>query len=339
VQPSILRDSQPVPERATMPTRPDTRETVLLALELLKRIPRSRKVTARQLHEQLPDDLARDLRTVQRHLEMLSEAFDIERDDTSKPYGYRWKERAAGLSAPMLTEQESLLLALAEEHLRYLLPTNLMRTMSGFFAQARTRLSPHGGARREREWLGKVRVVSQTQPLLAPKIPSKVFEIVSNALYSNRLLVLDYRNAEGRRSKVRVMPLGLAQQGPRLYLVCRYEGYDNERSLAVHRILQAEMGREFERPKEFDLSKYEADGRFGYGGGKQIRLVFRIDKAAGHHLLESPLSSDQQVNEVGEQYEISATVVETERLKWWLRGFGAEVSVRMPRGLCSNRSE
>ena len=55
-----------------MPKRPDTRETVLLALELLKRIPRVRKVSARELHEQLPDDLSRDLRTVQRQLDMLA---------------------------------------------------------------------------------------------------------------------------------------------------------------------------------------------------------------------------------------------------------------------------
>ena len=98
-----------------MHKRPDTREAVLLALELLKRIPRTRKVSARELHEQLPADLARDLRTVQRQLDMLSQAFDIERDDSSKPYGYRWKERGQGLSLPTLSEQESLLLALAEE--------------------------------------------------------------------------------------------------------------------------------------------------------------------------------------------------------------------------------
>jgi hypothetical protein len=153
-----------------MPKRPDTRETVLLALELLKRIPRLRKVSARELHEQLPESLSRDLRTVQRQLDMLTEAFEIERDDSSKPYGYRWKERAAGLSLPTLTEQESLLLALAEEHLRHLLPASLMKSMAGFFLQARRQLAPHGNGRREREWLGKVRVVSQTQPLLPPRV-------------------------------------------------------------------------------------------------------------------------------------------------------------------------
>jgi hypothetical protein len=51
-----------------MAKRPDTLETVLLAIELLNRIPRGRKVTASELHTQLKDaGLERDLRTIHRH--------------------------------------------------------------------------------------------------------------------------------------------------------------------------------------------------------------------------------------------------------------------------------
>lgn len=225
-----------------MAKRSDTLETVLLAVELLRRIPRGRKVTASELHRQLKDaGIDRDLRTIQRQLEMLSEHFEIERDDRSKPYGYRWLEQAKSLAVPNLTPQESLLLQLAEEHLRNLLPTRLMKSMEGFFSQARRNLGPDSSARLEREWPGKVRVVATSQPLLPPKIAPGVFEVVSEALYSNRWLQLDYRNSAGKRNQVEVMPLGLVQQGPRLYLVCRYRGYDNERNLALHRILSAEM--------------------------------------------------------------------------------------------------
>ena len=310
-----------------MAKRSDTKETVLLALELLRRIPRTRKVSISELHDQLSEmGFDREKRTIERQMKMLSEYFDIERDDRSKPYGYKWKERAKGLALPMLTEQESLLLTLAEQHLRNLLPASLMKSMEGFFSQARTNLGPHANTKREREWLSKVRVVSTTQPLLPPKINPGVFEEVSNALYANRWLKLEYKNAAGKRSNVDVMPLGLAQQGPRLYLVCRYRDYDNERSLALHRIISAQKSTfTFERPKEFDLQKYDDDGRFGFGEGKRIRLTFRIDKGAGLHLLESPLSTDQEVTEIGEQFEISATVVDTAQLKWWLRGFGDQV--------------
>ena len=311
-----------------MAKRSDTIETVLLALEVLRRIPRNGKVSATEIHDQLEGiNFKRDLRTIQRQLDMLSQHFDIDRDERNKPYGYKWKERAKGLALPMLSEQESLLLTLAEQHLRNLLPAALMKSMESFFSQARTNLGPQANSKREREWLSKVRVVSTSQPLLPPKINPGVFDAVSNALYGNRWLNLDYKNAAGKKTKAEVMPLGLAQQGPRLYLVCRYKGYDNERSLALHRIVSAEVSTlTFERPKNFNLQQYDDDGRFGFGEGKRIRLTFHIDKEAGFHLLESPLSADQQVKEIGDRFELSATVVDTAQLEWWLRGFGDRVS-------------
>ena len=202
-----------------------------------------------------------------------------------------------------------------------------MKSMEGFFVQAHSNLGPDAHAKREREWLSKIRVVSQTQPLLPPKIRPGVLEQVSNALYNNLYLNVNYKSAAGKATVADVMPLGLAQQGPRLYLVCRFQGYDNERSLALHRIVSAKASTlVFERPKNFDLQKYDDDGRFGFGEGKRIRLSFRITKNAGLQLLESPLSTDQQVKELADHFEISATVVDTAQLQWWLRGFGEQAS-------------
>ena len=124
-----------------MQKRSDPLETTLLAIELLRRIPRKHKITASQLHQQLKDaGFDRDLRTVQRQLEALSEHFDIERDERSKPYGYRWLDQAQGLAVSRLTAQESLLLELAHQHLKNLLPPRLLSSMAGFFAQARRNL-------------------------------------------------------------------------------------------------------------------------------------------------------------------------------------------------------
>lgn len=311
-----------------MSKRSDTSETVVLALELLRRIPRDRYVTASELHEELRHiGIQRDLRTVQRQLEMLSEHFDVERDVRVRPFGYRLKKMAQGMAVPTLSEQDSLLLTLAEQHLRNLLPAGLLKSMQGFFTQARRNLAPYSQAQQSREWLSKVRVVSESQPLLAPVIKPGVFEAVSNALYGNFWLELDYKNSAGKQSVVDVMPLGLAQQGTRLYLVCRYRGYENERSLALHRIMGASVTpHAFERPAQFDLERYDDDGRFGFGSGKQIRLVFHIGKTAGYHLLESPLSACQSVVEHDDTYEITANVVDSARLDWWLNGFGTQVS-------------
>ncbi|AVO35473.1 helix-turn-helix transcriptional regulator [Ottowia oryzae] len=314
-----------------MPQRPDTLESVLLAVELLRRIPRGRKITAAELHRQLKDaGMERTERTIQRQLEMLSRHFEIERDERSKPYGYRWLERAQHLAVPHLTPHESLLLQLAEEHLKHLLPTRLMQSMDGFFAQARRNLgddSQGHNVRLAREWPRKVRVVATSQPLLPPSIAPGVLEAVSDALYGNRWLELDYQNAAGKRKPVKVMPLGLAQQGPRLYLVCRYEGFGNERSLALHRVRKAQASTlAFERPADFDLQKYDDDGRFGFGEGERVQLTFCIENEAGFHLRETPLSQDQQVRDCGDGWmEVTATVVDSAMLQWWLRGFGESV--------------
>lgn len=317
-----------------MPKRPDSLETLQLTLELLKRIRKDRSVTASELRQKLMEvdsKFTRELRTIQRLLETLSdpdfEACDIERDESSKPYRYRWKDGAKGLSLPGLSPQESLLLTLAEQQLGSLLPARLMKSMDGFFSQARGQLSDSGNNPLEREWLDKVRVVSTSQPLLPPKVDAEVFQQVSNALYGNQWLEVDYKNAEGERKTAKVMPLGLAQQGPRMYLVCRFDGYDNERCLALHRFISAKASTlTFERPKDFDLKQFDDAGRFGYGDGTQIRLSFRIEKGAGLHIVECPLSVDQQVVELDDAYEITATVVDSDMLDWWLRGFGDGVT-------------
>ncbi|HZV92976.1 MAG TPA: WYL domain-containing protein [Caldimonas sp.] len=309
-----------------MPRRPDNLETVRLAIELLRRIPRQSKVSAQDLHAQLSAaGIVRSERTIQRQLDMLSEHFDIEREDKNKPYGYRWKEGAAGFSLPSMTEKEALLLTLAEQHLRNLLPSSVLNSMKGFFAQARRSLGPDQNAQLERQWLSKVRIVSTTQPLLPPPIREGVLEEVGNALFGNRWLHVDYENAAGKRWSGDVMPLGLAQQGPSLYLVVRYRDLEGERNLALHRIHSATASTlRFKRP-EFELKAFDDEGQFGLGSGVRIKIGFDIEKDAGRHLLEARLSLDQRVEELEDHYRITATVTESEWLWRWIRAFGKAV--------------
>ena len=312
-----------------MPNRASTLESVEIHLEILRRIPRHQYITTKELHEQLEHaGYKRDKRTIERHINELSTRFGIECNDQSKPYRYRWMKDGKGAALPMLSQQESLLLALAEEHLRNILPVSLMKSMDSLFNQANYDLRHRGESQKNREWLEKVRVVSETQPLIAAPIVDGVFEEVSNALYNNTQLNLVYKNQHGKITKSSVKPLGLAQQGSRLYLVCRYDGHSNEVSLALHRILSAkESTLPFERPPEFSLAKYDNDGRFGYGEGKRIKLVFKIEKKYGGHLLETKLSTDQVAKEMDGWLEITATVVDTAQLTWWLRGFGEHAVV------------
>ena len=310
-----------------MPRRPSNLETTQLTIELLKRISRTKRQTARDFQEQLAEaSIFRDLRTVQRHLELLCQHFDIDRDERSKPYGYRWKEQAAGFSVPSMTPKEALLLSLAHEHLRNLLPQAVMKSMHGFFEQAQSRLTEGSGATLERQWPGKVRVVSTSQPLLPPPIRPGVLEEVSQALYANTYLEVEYGNAKGKRSRNDVLPLGLAQQGASLYLVVKYLDHEDLRLLAVHRIRSAKTSTlTFERPP-FDFKALDEAGRFGFSKGGTVLLRFKITRSAGLHLLETRLSGDQQVEELPDHFRVSATVVNSEWLWRWVRAFGLAIS-------------
>lgn len=312
-----------------MSKKSSTQKSLVLAFEILKRIPKFHQITARELHQQLQYiGIERDLRTIQRNLEMLCDHFDIIRDERSKPYGYRWNKNSEGIALLRLSAQEALLLSLMEEYLIKLLPMNITASLDSFFQEAKYKLNPMNGSSKEREWLKKVRVVSETQPLLPPKISTEAFNAISEALFHDRLLNLEYSNAKQEQKRALVMPLGLAQQGQRLYLVCRFDGYSNERSIAVHRVRKATVSSfGFNRPKEFRLSQYDADGRFGFGEGKLVKLYFSTNKQIAHYLIETPLSIDQTVEECERYYKISATVIDSIQLDRWLRGFGSDITL------------
>lgn len=324
-----------------MATRPDNKTTLRLAVELLKRIPRRRKISAKELQEQLRDaGIERTLRSIQRQLAVLVETFDIECDASAGAYGYRWKEGVNGLSLPGLTEQESLLLMLASKHLEHLLPASLMGAMESFFEQARRNLAPtQPGAtpRPESQWLKKVRVVGTSVPMLPPSIAPGVFEELSSAIFKDQWLEITYRNAKDEIKDKKVMPLGIAQQGQRLFVPCVFHGYTDVRNIAVHRIIRARnTGQSFERPKEFDLEAYDDSGRFGYGKGEKISIRLWINDYLKLLLEETPLSEDQTIVAAADGaagWELTATVTDSMLLVWWLRSQGRGVRVLGPKNL------
>ncbi|WP_020229786.1 YafY family protein [Acidovorax sp. MR-S7] len=317
-----------------MPARPAAQESLHIALEILKRIPRHGKTTARELHAQLAAmGLERSLRRIQSLLKFLCQHYDIECDDSSKPHGFCWKPQA-GLAAHSLNPSESLLLAMAGQQMKYLLPVRMRRSLVGLFDAAEDRLRRWPEETRQaRSWLGKTRTISTSQPLLPPDIDEAVFQAVGDALYADHWLDIDYSNVAGKRSRKRVMPLGLVQQGVRMFLVARFEGHADARTLTLHRFHSAtDTGLPFTRPADFDLERFDTEGQFGFVRGNRIDLVFRIRRIAGQHLLETPLSLSQKHEpcEGGDWLRIRAQVVRTLQLEQWLRGFGRMVVVEEP---------
>jgi len=315
--------------------KPRTLDTTLLALELLQRIPRHGKTTAAELRKDLAAaGFNRDIRSIQRLLDQLADHFPhIERDERTKPFGYSRKAGAGDAFAPRLSEQESMLFLLAREQLAGILPAAVLRALKPAFEAASTKLDARHQvtAAQAKSWPSKVRVVSQLQPLLPPTLAPGVFEAVTQALYADHWLQIGYVNQQGKATEARVMPLGLGQQGVRLFVVVRFEGHDDERNLAMHRIRKAlDTGMPFERPADFDLRRYDDEqGGFGFGRGQQVQLHLTMPAGRAFILRETPLAADQQeiVRRDG-RIEFVATVTDSARLDWWIATLGGDVKVR-----------
>lgn len=311
-----------------MTSRYDDLAGALFLLDLLRFIPRHQKITAKQLKEQL-DELGhqKSLRTIQRQLEnlVLSGQFAIERDERNKPYGYVWAKNAKHLELAGISPEQALLLSLAYQELKFMLPENILWALRGFFDGAEHHLR-HNDKPQVSAWRDKVASVPPTQPLLPPVIDDEIFANISRALFDNHYLDIIYQAQEQPPKPATVMPLALVRQEPRLYLVVKYQGYDDIRHLAVNRIKSAKISTfNFNRPDDFDLQTYIQKGHFGMGDGGQVRLSFCIGKNQGFHLTETPLSTDQIIQEYDSHYHIEATVNDTEMLDWWLAKFGDDV--------------
>lgn len=312
--------------------RSSSNETLARLLRLLQYIPEGQKITVAELRAKLEQD--NDLkvpseRTLQRDLKLLAQEVELDVTEDGRTLNYSRPRGIKHWIQPGLGEKESLLLMMAQSHLSNLLPDDLKKVLDKQFHRAGQILDLDKPDSPQSQWRHKVRVVQGLQPLLPPELVDGVFEQVSKALYRNKWLTIDYCNQKGEiKQGKRIKPLGLAQQEQRLYLICLFQGYEDQgyRSLVMSRIHSAKCGTEsFTPPQDFCMAQLEAEGFFGVKRGDPINLSFNISLGAGRHLLESRLSNDQTHQNLEDGYRISATVPDTLLLERWLNSFGDEI--------------
>ena len=312
-------------------------------LATLGMVPTHSALSTSEIHRRLEArGMKASPRTVQRDLEALSGRFGIECDDRAKPYGWRWPKNRKRLSVPEMEWPEALSFRLLEDYLSGLLPGLMGEHLKPYFDQAREKLGSHFDAAPIRRWPDKVRVLSPGPSLIPPKVKRSVHDAVTEALLCERQLTIDYRNVGSTSAKThRIHPLGLVLEGNVLYLVASFFDYQEARPLAMHRMDKAAMLDEpCETPPGFTLAKFVDEGGFGCGGDDQIKLDATWRGSSGIHLLQAHLSADQVAEELGDgAVRIRATVRHTERLEWWLLGFGARVEVHGPKALRNSIAE
>lgn len=316
-------------------------DTLWRQWQMLRMIPRHpHKITAKELRERLSEDqFIVSKRTIERDLLSLSALFPLVSDERERPYGWSWEKDAPAFDLPGLSRNEALMLAMVEQHLESLLPASTLRQLHPYFKAARQRIESVPLAR---SWLDKVRSISPTQPFVPPEIAIEVQESVHEALLSEKQLFIRYlKRGENEASEYRVHPLALVQRGPVAYLYCTLFDYADTRILAMHRIKSALMLDDTASiPEGFSIDSEIAKGRLGFGSGNMIRLEAIFHHGAGDHLFETPMSSDQHLEEFGDgEIRLVATVADTPQLTWWLLGFGDGVEVIEPIALRKSISD
>jgi predicted DNA-binding transcriptional regulator YafY len=310
--------------------------SLLRQWHMLRLVPRApAKISVKDLCDRLRDnDFPVSSRTVQRDLNELARVFPLVSDDRDKPYGWSWQRDASSFDLPGLSIPEALTLTLVEQHLRNHLPPSTIDALQPHFQSAARALSSVDGSAMSKAWLNKVRSVMPQQPLLPPAMLEDCQRTVYLALMKDLQLKLHYKKRDADVATVYdvVHPLAIVQRGTLIYLVCMFAGYDDVRTLALHRVQQAELLYEAARAKPgFDLDAYIATGQFGFLTGEPVVLRATFSRAAGEHLYETPLSGDQVLTAgAGGAIALVATVASTRSLVWWLLGFGDGVVVQEP---------
>ena len=314
-------------------------DPLLRQWEMLKLIPRERKTTVKELQDKLEGlGYSVNRRTLERDLDRLSIPFAIEADTRSKPYGWRYALNMHPANIPGLTSSEALTMVLLETYLKTLLPVAIADNLASHFSAARHSLSVEHSDSKLQSWLKKVKVLSPGQHLLAPTIDPNIQRTVYNALMQGYQLEMDYLAANSTEAKHygSVHLQGLVQYGSVIYLVVTINDHSDLRLLVLHRIQKVALKEVPLSPLEnFDLQTYIDQGGFGFGETSvPIELVALFKNGAGHHLIETPLAVDQQIERLDPQtLKITADVLDTPGLQRWLSSFGPDVEVLSPEAL------
>ncbi|WP_262966432.1 helix-turn-helix transcriptional regulator [Methylobacter psychrophilus] len=314
-------------------------DPLLRQWEMLKLIPRERKITVKELKNKLEGlGFSVSRRTLERDLDRLSIPFTLEVDSRSKPYGWRYALNMQPCNIPGLTSSEALTLVLLETYLKTLLPVAITDNLAGQFSAARQFFSVEHTDSKLHDWLKKVKVLTPGQPLLSPIIDPHIQRTVNQALMQGLQLEMDYLAANASQAKrfQSVHLQGLVQYGSVIYLVTTINDHNDLRLLVLHRIKKITLKNEPLRNLDgFNLQAYIDKGGFGFGKSSQVITLIAIFKnGVGLHLVETPLAKDQQIGRLDDnKLQITAEVLDTPQLLRWLSSHGADVEVLGPANL------
>ncbi|MDP7271567.1 MAG: WYL domain-containing protein, partial [Gammaproteobacteria bacterium] len=289
-------------------------ETISRQWDILQRIPQlPQRATVADIHERLPaSEYTVSRRTVQRDLEHLSNKFPINSEPDGRTNHWFWMKGARQVLIPHMSGSMAATMLLVRDYLKPVLPTAVLGELNPFFAHATEVLdnTPLKG------WNRKVRILDRGPMLIPPKVNNEVRNVVYQALLENRQIKAGYKaRGKDKHKEYTLNPLGMVLKGGVFYLVARFDGHDNARQLALHRMNKAELLSEGAvAPKGFTLKGYiEDEAGFSYPlSPEKIKLDLLFDADAGFSLTEPKLAPDPvtKIRKDG-RIQVKATVADT----------------------------
>jgi predicted DNA-binding transcriptional regulator YafY len=253
-----------------------------------------------------------------------------------------WKKDAPALRVAGLSTPEVLAFGVLQRVGANLMPKTLHASLQPFFNAAADEAANQMEVQRpfndvrssnsEKRWLKKIHFIADQMSFVEPAVRPEVELLVHEALMHEKSLEIAYRD----KTRVVIHPQALVQRGVRCYLIAKPKGSDTAKTYAMHRIVSArEHYDRYEGIKNFDLQDYLLKGIANpifpaEQYGKKVRLDLAVNAGTAHWLIESPLSKDQTLEQSGRGYSVTASVIVTEELVWWLLSMGSNVKVLGP---------
>jgi predicted DNA-binding transcriptional regulator YafY len=318
----------------------------LLVLECIRRLSgrSERWVTVGEIvHDLQQQGYAVEIHSIRRDMKSLLETYpQLECNDNSQgegearsglAYGYRWVGKDEHMQGG-ITLPEALSLVMVERYLSQSLPVLLNRPLQDIFLKAQQTLELHKKSQIT-HWPEKICVIQPAQPFISPDIDPDVLVAVHEALLNEKQLRVTYRatqKVDADPKIYRLHPLGLIQRGPITYLAAMANDYADVYLYALHRMQALELLAEDCRQKSgFDLNQFAASqGHFG--SASPIQFEAKICDHLALILQESPLSESQTVSDAdGSGFRmLTAEVLDTWQLRWWIMGESDRVEVLLP---------
>ena len=311
--------------------------TAVRYLTLLSLLQRGGSWGSAQIRQRLAEQgINVSQRTIQRDMEALQQVFpDLQRFGPKNEYTWRWKKGAAVQDIPGWNLNLAIAMHMASKHLIRLLPPAVLDDLRPYFEKSHQVLKRHFPEMLD--WDRRIQCVSPTIVGDPPDIDSDVLVTVYTAVLQRQPLAIDYYNRDGEEKSATFSPLGLVILDKITYVVGCFWNYDEVRRLALHRITDAEPDphARFNQPEDFELERFVEQNGFQYlqaDSPDRLRIRLLTDRFTAFHLHEMPLSDDQNITYRSEddRYVISATVANSQNLRWWLLSHGPKVTVLDP---------